>query len=246
MDLKTTGIVISKVDFKENDRILTLFSPEKGKMTVTAKGVKKQNSKLRAGSEVFAFGSYVLNETRGRYTVTGYDSIDSFHELREDFDRLSAGALLLNICNRAILPDEEQVELFTLLIRCLDKLRNKNIPIGLTVSTFLIRFCTVFGYAINTGNCTKCGGKDDIIAISPRAGGVVCKNCAGDFEHFTVSGACIYYLKSILNKDFEDIFLLKPTEKQQKELYRCACNYTAYFFDERIKIMEYIAKYDLV
>lgn len=243
--IKIQAIVLNKVDYKDNDRVLTLFSPQKGRVTVSCKGVKKQNSKLRAGSELFAFGTYILSETRGRYTVTGYDSIDSFHELREDFDRLSLSVLLLKISEKAIAPDEGDNELFSLLINSLHKLRDKNIDAGFTVSVFLLRFCSVFGYQPDLSECVKCGKKEDLVCLSPASGGVACLNC-NDTEHTVITGGCLYYMRKICEGDYEDAFLYTPTEKQVKELYRVSCYYTAYFFDEKIRIMDYISKYNLV
>ena len=240
--VKIQAVVLNKVDFKDNDRILTLFSPQKGKVTVSVKGVKKQNSKLRAGSEVFAFGTYILTETRGRYTVTGYDSIDSFHELRVDFDHLSFAAMLLKICDKAISPDESEVELFSLLIDSLHKLR-EDIPLAYTVSVFLMKFCIIFGYQPELNKCVGCGCEDDLVCLSPQLGGISCINC-NSCEHLVITGGCLYYLRKICLG--EDVFLYKPTEKQIKELYRASCYYTAYFFDEKIKIMDYINKYQLV
>ena len=240
--VKIQAIVLNKVDFKDNDRILTLFSPQKGKVTVTVKGVKKQNSKLRAGSELFAFGTYILAETRGRYTVTGYDSIDSFHELREDFDRLSFAAMLLKICDKAISENEEDMELFTLLIEILHKLR-EDVSLPYIVSVFLMKFCNLFGYQPELEKCVSCGSEDDLICISPQIGGIVCINC-NNCEHTVITGGCLYYLRKICSG--EDPYICKPTEKQIKELYRVSCYYTAYFFDEKIKIMDYINKYQLV
>ena len=92
--IRMQAIVLNKTDYRDSDRILTLFAPDKGKLTASAKGVKKQNAKNRAAGEVFAFVTFLLADTRGRYTGTGFDSIDSFHELREDFDRLAAASLL--------------------------------------------------------------------------------------------------------------------------------------------------------
>ncbi len=240
--LKIQAIVLNKVDFKDNDRILTLFSPVKGKVTVSVKGVKKQNSKLRAGSEVFAFGTYILTETRGRYTVTGYDSIDSFHELREDFDRLSFAAMLLKITEKAVSENEGDVELFSLLIDSLHKLRG-DFPLAYTVAVFLMKFCSIFGYQPELNKCVGCGCEEDLVCLSPQAGGVACLKC-NNCEHIVITGGCLYYLRKIYSGD--DPFIYKPTEKQIKELYRTACYYTAYFFDEKIKIMDYINKYQLV
>jgi DNA repair protein RecO (recombination protein O) len=243
--IKTQAIVLNKVDYKDNDRVLTLFSAQKGRVTVSCKGVKKQNSKLRAASEIFAFGTYILTESHNRYTVTGYDSIDSFHELREDFDRLSLGVMLLKICEKAIAPEEADVELFSLLINSLHKLRDTKISAGYAVSVFLLRFCGLFGYQPELNKCEKCSDDKDLLYFSASMGGVLCKNC-NECEHVAVTGGCIHYMKKICFGQFEDAFLYKPTEKQVKELYHVACYYTAYFFDEKIKIMDYINKYNLV
>ena len=243
--VKIQAIVLNKVDFKDNDRILTLFSPQQGRVTVSCKGVKKQNSKLRAASELFAFGTYILTESHGRYTVTGYDSIDSFHELREDFDRLSLAVMLLKICEKAIAPDESDMELFSLLINSLHKLREKGIDSGYAVSVFLLKFCSIFGYQPDLNECVKCGKKEDLVCLSPESGGVTCLGC-NNSEHTVITGGCLYYMRKICEGDFDEAYLYKPTEKQIKELYRVSCYYTAYFFDEKIKIMDYINKYQLV
>lgn len=243
--IKLHGIVLNKTDYKDNDRILTLFSPEKGKMTVSARGVKKQNSKLRSGSELFAFGNYVLNETKGRFTVTAYDSVDPFTELRDDFDRLAFGTLMLKITDKTALNGEGDPELFSLLIRSLDKLRTDDIPPSFVSSVFLLRLCSLAGYEPVLDRCVSCGEKDGLIFLSPPLGGTVCKNCANN-GHFAVSGACLYSFKRIISAEFEDVFLFKPTDAQRKELFRAAAAYTAYFFDEKIKILDYISKYNLI
>lgn len=243
--IKVHGIVLNKTDYRDNDRILTLFSPEMGKLTVSAKGVKKQNSKLRAGSELFAFGAYVLNETKGRYTVTAYDSVEPFVELRDDFDRLAFGTLMLKITDETALHGEEEPELFSLLVRSLDKLREENIPPSFTASVFLLRLCTLTGYEPVLDRCVSCGEKNELLFLSPALGGTVCKTCTNS-EHFAVSGACLYSFRRIISSDFDDVFLFKPTESQRKELFRAAAAYTSYFFDEKIKILDYISKYNLI
>ncbi len=243
--IKTQAIVLNKVDFKDNDRVLTLFSAQEGKISASCKGVKKQNSKLRASSEVFAFGTYVLAESKGRYTVTGYDSIDSFFELREDFDRLTLGVLFLKICEKSISQGEGNYELFSLLINCLHKLREPSVHPGFVASVFLLKYACIMGYQPQTDACSKCFDKNDLLFFSASAGGVLCKNC-NDIEHVAITGACLKYIQKICYGEFGDVFLFNPTEKQIKELFLVSSYYTAYFFDEKLKIMDYIKKYQIV
>ena len=243
--IKTQAIVLNKVDFKDNDRVLTLFSAQYGKMTVSCKGVKKQNSKLRASSEIFAFGNYVLAESKGRYTVTGYDAVDSFFELRSDFDKLTLGVLFLKIAEKSIARNEADVELFSLLINCLHKLRQPEINQGFVASVFLFKYACIMGYQPEIVNCAKCSNNSDLLFFSASAGGVLCKNC-NDMEHVAITGGCLKYIQKICYGEFEDIFLFKPTQKQIKELFMASSYYVAYLFDEKLKIMDYINKYQIV
>lgn len=243
--IKTQAIVLNKVDFKDNDRVLTLFSAQNGKVTASCKGVKKQNSKLRPSSEVFAFGTYILAESKGRYTVTGYDSIDSFFELRDDFDRLTLGVLFLKICEKSISQGESNYELFSLLINCLHKLREPSVAPGFVASVFLLKYACIMGYQPEIVNCAKCSNNSDLLFFSASAGGVLCKNC-NDAEHIAITGGCLKYIQKICYGDFEDVFLFSPTPKQIKELFLASSYYTAYFFDEKLKIMDYINKYQIV
>lgn len=243
--IKTKAIVLNKVDYKDNDRILTLFSLEYGKITVSVKGIKKPTSKLRPCSEIFFFGQYILNETRGRYTVTGFDTVDTFSALREDFDKLSAGVLMLKMCEKAIEQDEQDEELFILLLKCLDALREKE-SIGETLAVFLLKYCTILGYAPQLENCIKCGKEDKLIYFDFALGGIVCSRCGTKTEHIAITDECLQNLKSIVLLDTDSALNLISDKKQQREAYNAAKRYTAYLFDEKIKIMEYIAKYNLI
>ncbi len=243
--VKLQAIVLNKTDYKENDRILTLFSPEKGKITASAKGVKKPTSKLRAGTELFAFGDYILSETRGRYIITAFDGIDSFHELREEFDRLSAATLLLKLCDKSSTENEAAPELFILLLRCLDKLRDQKYSVAVVLSVFLLKLCAVMGYMPALDCCSRCGEKENLFFLVPQAGGICCSQCAEE-KHTVITGGCLFYMRKILQGSINDAFLLKPSLKQARELYFAVCGYASYFFEGKLKIMDYLSKYDLL
>lgn len=91
MDFKTDALVIRASEYKDNDKLLTLFSPERGKLTAGIKGVKKPNAKLSFAAQPFAFSEYVLAEKNGRYTVMNAYLYDGFYPLRTDILRYYAG-----------------------------------------------------------------------------------------------------------------------------------------------------------
>lgn len=64
-----TAIVLRYANYRDNDRMLTLFSPTRGRLEALARGCRKPKSPLVSGSEIFALGDYALYEKNGRNTV---------------------------------------------------------------------------------------------------------------------------------------------------------------------------------
>jgi len=82
MDVKTEAIVLQAIDYKDDDKLLTLFSPTLGKITAGIRGVKKPKAKLAFSAQPFCFAEYILAEKGGRYTVTNAYLHESFFSLR--------------------------------------------------------------------------------------------------------------------------------------------------------------------
>ena len=78
MEIKTEGVVLQAIDYKDNDKLLTVFSPTLGKITAGIRGVKKPKAKLAFAAQPFCFAEYILAEKGGRYTVTGAYLHESF------------------------------------------------------------------------------------------------------------------------------------------------------------------------
>ena len=89
--ITTNAIVLRRVDYRENDRMLTLFSPTLGRIDALCRGCRRQKSPLMAASELFCTGEYVLYQARERTTVVSCQITDSYYPLRVDYERLSHG-----------------------------------------------------------------------------------------------------------------------------------------------------------
>ena len=62
MEVKTDAVVLQTLDYKDDDKLLTLFSPSLGKITAGIRGVKKPKARLAFAAQPFAFCEYVLAE----------------------------------------------------------------------------------------------------------------------------------------------------------------------------------------
>ena len=117
--ITTNAMVVRRVDYRENDRILTLFSPTLGRIDALCRGCRRQKSPLMAASELFCSGEYVLFQAKDRTTVVSCQITDSYYPLRSDFERLAHGMYALELCSAAIQPAQENERLFLLLVRSL-------------------------------------------------------------------------------------------------------------------------------
>lgn len=158
MEIKTEGIVLQSVDYKDNDKILTIFSPSMGRVTVGAKGVKKSKAKLNFAVQPFCFAEYVLAEKGGRYTLTGAYLHESFFSLRYDIVRFYAACALAEICLTILYENEEYEGLFIGLIESLKALAlSEDDPVE-AVASFALIALRESGYPIDLGYLEECEG----------------------------------------------------------------------------------------
>lgn len=158
MEIKTEAIVLQSIDYKDNDKILTLFSPSLGKITVVARGVKKPKAKLSFAAQPFCFAEYVLASKGGRYTLTGAYLHESFFSLRYDIVRFYAACALAEICLSILYENETYEGLFIGLIEALKALALAEEDPAEAVVGFALIALRESGYPIDLGFLEECGG----------------------------------------------------------------------------------------
>lgn len=179
---ESQAIVLQRSDYRENDRILTLFSPELGRVDALCRGCRKPKSPLMAASELFTLGEYVLYTGRGKEMVQSCNVIESFYPLRTDYERLRHAALLATACLKAIQPGEEAGHLFILLARSLRRLAYEEIPVEAVSTAFLLHFVTLAGFKPRLNHCSRCGkvmGEEGGYLLAEEDG-ICCTACGGD------------------------------------------------------------------
>ena len=164
MEEKLTGLVLSKTEYGENDRIVKIFTLEKGTVSAAFKGVKKAGAKLKFASEPFCFAEFTLSERLGRRTVTGASLNDSFYPLRADVNRYFAGGTVLEFIRCFAKENITSPTLFFKAIDCLKEMAYGSVLPRRALADFLFSALAISGYALNTDGCFNCGAE-----ISGRA-----------------------------------------------------------------------------
>lgn len=175
---KVVGIVVKSVDYKDNDKIITILTDSLGILNAKLKGVKKNNAKLKFVSSPFCFGEFQLTKNEDFYTVIGCDIIDSFFELTSDYDKFETASKILIISKLAIKPNMDSGEILILIVESLKVLLYENVNFNLVLIKFLIEIFKFSGFDLQIENCDTCGKKIVGDCYISRIGlSVACDKC---------------------------------------------------------------------
>ena len=149
MEVKTDAVVLQTLDYKDDDKLLTLFSPSLGKITASIRGVKKPKARLAFAAQPFAFCEYVLAEKSGRYTVTAAYLHESFFDLRTDVERFYAACAAAEVVRTVAVENERFQGLFVGFIECLKGLCLAKEDASEALITFLLIALHESGYPLD-------------------------------------------------------------------------------------------------
>jgi DNA repair protein RecO (recombination protein O) len=180
----TEAVVLRSFRLGEADRVLHLYTQERGRVGAVAKGVRKTKSRFGGRLEPFSHVELVLHQGRGELdTVTGASLVRSHDHVRTDPYRLEGGTIGLEAMLRLFTEQEANEKAFTALTRFLDALDDVPARTGSraaldpVVLSFQLKLLWVSGYLPHLETCVECGSADALVAFLPAAGGGVCAAC---------------------------------------------------------------------
>ena len=174
----TPALVVRRADYSDYDRMVTLFSPDLGRIDAIARGCRRPKSPLVNAVEPFVSGEFQLYQRRERFTLEQCQISESYYDLRADYDRLRHGVYWLKLLDQAILPDTPMPDLFIVTLRALAHLNWGELPPELTTMAYEMHFMALSGLAPRMNACVHCGRPIDGDArFDAQLGGAVCNEC---------------------------------------------------------------------
>ena len=181
---KTEGVVLRSIRFGEADRVLHLYTEQRGHVGAVAKGVRRVRSRFGGRLEPLFRVALVLHEGKGDLcTVTSAETVHAHPALRESRDSLTRATQACEAVLRVFDAAEPNRPAYNLLCRQLALLDAR--PGAATRAqglAFRIKLLLAAGFLPELGACAACGEREHLGAFSAAAGGVVCPGCeAGAF-----------------------------------------------------------------
>ena len=225
MFLKTDGLVVRQVNYKDNDQILTVLTKEHGLMTLKARGGRSRSSRLQGACQLLAYSEFTVFENRGFHTIDEANAIQMFPELRTDIELLSLASYFAQVAEVLSQEDMPNPELLSLTLNALYALCRRLCTPELVKAAFELRAACLGGYTPELSGCAVCGDPEPD-RFDVRGGILCCALCsAGEGLRLPVSPGSLAAMRYLVSCDAKRLFAFRLEGRAVKELCDLAETY---------------------
>ncbi len=238
---KTQGIIIKRRNYGEADRLLTLYTHNKGKIVVIAKGVRRSKAKMVGHTEQFYLLNLQLAEGRTWDIVAGAEIVKDFNNIRIKSGLTNQAYFMAELIDNLTHEAESHKEIFDLLILSLERIDQKKE--NLVMSYFVFKLLSFLGHKPELNYCIKChqkiGGENNY--FSNLMGGLLCEDCCkNDLGSIRISIPAIKILRLFDDNKNELLDKLTVNDKIEKELNGIIINFAQYILEKPIKSLRFL------
>lgn len=237
--VRVTGMVLSAVPIGEHDKRVVILTKERGKISAFARGARRQNSQLQAGTNSFAFGEFVLHEGRTAYTLVQTEISNYFRELALDVEGACYGYYFLEIADYYGKENADELPLLKLLYQTCRALMKPSLSRPLIRRIFELKALTINGEYPQMFSCGCCGSRENLRYFSAEQGGAVCQECRERVRNeIEVSAAAVYAMQFIITSSVEKLYTFQVSEQVQKELSMMLNRHIDRYIDKKFKTLD--------
>ncbi|MEI6044637.1 MAG: DNA repair protein RecO [Chloroflexota bacterium] len=239
---RTEAIVIRRRNMGEADKILTVYTPNKGKLNLVAKGVRRTTSRMGGHLELFMQCNLMVAKGRSLDLITQSETVSAFPNLRNNLGLIAYTWQGVELLDRLTEEDLENYPVFTLLSEFLGALEVGHDPIIIS-RAYELHLLGYLGYRPQLIRCVRCNEEIQPVInfFSPEMGGVLCPAC-GKIERrsIEVSIDAMKILRYLQKTTFATgpRLLLKP--ELRNELEHIMRSYTRYLLERDLKSAEFV------
>ena len=222
MHLTTKALVLREVNYKEADKILTALTADEGKMTVSARGVRRKSGATAAACQQLCWGEFTLYEYQGRWAVKEAAAERRFEGVRGDLEKLALASYFAEVTETLAEEGQPEPELLSLTLNSLHALDKLSLPPTQVKTAFEWKAMALAGYEPMTDGCAVCGREPPESPQIPRGEGVVhcapCREEVGEGISMPLSPSALAALRHIVGGDPKRLFSFRVDEASLSQL----------------------------
>ena len=217
----TDAIVLSRFDFGEADRILTLITPDMGKIKAIAKGVRRPTSRIGGSLEPFAELRVALARGRTFDVVTQVSVGHAWLRLRDSLEPAATAWYIAELADRS-LEERHAAEPLYLLLRRAYELLDAGMAPGRVARWYEMHLLDELGMRPEVDRCVECDRvveADERFRWVPPLGGIVCQRCPGPpYERAGLTLEALKLVKAYQRLDIAALAALRLAEATEREV----------------------------
>jgi DNA repair protein RecO (recombination protein O) len=239
---KTEAIVLKRTNLGEADSIITLYTPNLGKIRAIAKGVRKPKSKLGGHLDLLTQTSLLLAQGQNLDIITQSQNIETFLPLRKDLWRTSCAIYLVELVDQFTAEQVENYPIYRLLQTTLLRLCEAQSN-DLVLRHFELQLLSQLGYQPELYQCLNCRAPlalgRNLFSIS--GGGVICPNCAQKEQLVCpISVDAVKVMRFLLKNDLNSAMRLKMSPSLSHEIEQIMRKYIRYLLEREVRSVEFL------
>lgn len=229
---KISGVVLSESNMGDFDKMLTILTPNFGKISCVAKGARRPRSALLAGSQIFCFGEYLMYKGTNTYHINSVEPIEVFYNIRTDLDKLNVAVHINKIVQEVTGENQNCFNIMQLLLNTLYVISETDKDLDLVLSIFKLRLLSILGFRPTVNECVNCKGKESLIYFSLRDNGVKCSACGKqDKSSITISESTYNAIKYTITAPPKKLFSFSIKDESLEEFKLV----TKLYFNEKLE-----------
>lgn len=220
------GIVLRSRNLGEADRIITLYTRERGKIECVARGARRARNRFIGGTQLFTRGKYAIFSGRSLDSLSQMEIVQSFAPLREDLTLMAYASYFAELLDLSVELEEPSEDLYALFLDGLNTLVEGIHP-EVVSRWFELNLMSLLGYTPHLDGCIGCGeALEDTSFMSAKEGGLLCSRCrARDGAAVRIGPACLGWMRRLLELSAERLRVVRIANSDMKLLETVARNY---------------------
>ena len=251
---QTQGIILKQTKLGESDKIVTIYSPEFGKLKAVAKGACRPKSKLGGNVEPLTHSLMLLAKGRNLDIVTQSQTINGFLALKSDLWRMACGLYVLELIDSFTVEGGENPPLFDLLLNILHHLSEPDSN-ETALRYFELHLLHYLGYRPQLRRCVGCDSplKAVVNFFNFSRGGLLCSHCRSEEDRrydqietistrpcFPLSVEALKVLRLWQSCDYATSRRVKVKPELSRELEQVLCEYIRYIAQRELRSLTWL------
>lgn len=241
---RTEALVLKAFDYGEADRILTLYTPNHGKMRAVAKGVRKTKSRMSGHLDLFTRSNLLVARGRQLDIITQAETVENFRLMRDDLLRSSYCHYVAELVDGFSPEHLANYPVYALTVTALRRLSG-SAPVELAVRAFELQLLGMTGYRPQLHRCLHCDEPvvPQINRFSSKLGGILCPNCAhADAAAGPISVGAQKVLRNLQTNEQAMFQVATIDEDVHREVERRLQEYIVYRLEARPRSLAFLER----